>query len=717
MASIADRQRDDFPRFLGEVHDAMRRVDPIHLAAMIIGWGTMGAVGPEGTTGRTMIAGIEQHHLELLLALLLMLPRAEWGARPPVPADVQSVVDALQGLADAFHQRRYKEAEQERSDQQRMVLMLQEQLRLHTQVVRNWGYESDVRAISRSLFSPLDERLRPRHGFGASDLMITVEALEQIVQGRLNRRFAILKRVFSQKSIRQCVRVYYRDYPGITGDPDDFLAIIPKDASLDAVRSKLLAHADLSLAGLMLVEPAEVAETCGIPEATVQRALNAISHEPGSLTEVNPDFVFMANPVWTAPGIRIGTSYFMPMPHVLFSFIIPCMRGLCDTPDLKRALEERRAAFLEEQVEAGVRKAFPKTTIVPRASWTHDGRQFETDVLVVCDRTLLIFEAKSASLTPEALRGAPDRVRRHVEDLVVAPAVQSARLVDVIHRAQSGDAACTAALAHLPFDPKAIDQIARVSVTLDDFSVLATSETELQAVGWIPDGVRLAATLNLADLNVIFDILERPLFVIDYLIERERLQRSILVVGDELDHLGLYLETAFNFAGFEQEKGSLMVSGMSAPIDHYYTSRDAGIRVPKPSFKLHPYFRDLLGQLEERERPGWTTLGRALLHLCDAAEQKRLVAALETARTTVMRDFRKPGHQSTLVVQPPAPRDTIGLFHVFTKRAQTDPRDVAAQIAAEAMQESGLKRCVAILRSVEEWESPYRFAAIMTAAT
>src|SRR4051794_38503568 len=45
MASIADRQRDDFPRFLGEVHDAMRRVDPIHLAAMIIGWGTMGAVG------------------------------------------------------------------------------------------------------------------------------------------------------------------------------------------------------------------------------------------------------------------------------------------------------------------------------------------------------------------------------------------------------------------------------------------------------------------------------------------------------------------------------------------------------------------------------------------------------------------------------------------------------------------------------------------------
>lgn len=716
LSQIAVRQVADFPVILGRIEATLRRVSPIHLAAMIIGWGMIGPVGPEGT-GETLIRGIDQHHLEILLALVLVVPFKDWGERPPVPEDVEKTVNDLKELAEAFHQRRYDQLSQERSREQQVILSLQEKLRLHTQVVRNWGYESDVRRISASLFGPLDDALRKRHGFSASDLIEVVTALEKIIQRRLNERLRVLRKVFAQKTVRQCVRIYYRDYPGVEGDAEQFLSKIAKHVSLDAVRFMLLAHADLSLATLMLVRVDEVARLAtSIEPKTIRLVLDKLSKEPGALSDISPDFLFMDNPIWTAPGIKMGDdSYFTPMPQVVFSFVFLVFRQLCDTQELKAALEIRRAKFLEAETEATVRSAFPGATVCPGAKWSLDGEQFEADVLVFCDRTLLIFEAKSAALTPQALRGAPDRVKRHVNDLIVAPAVQSARLMQTIKDAVRGHRGSAVALAHLPFDPKAIDQIARVSVTLDDFSILATNEAELREAGWVPSDVEPAPTLNLADLQVITDILEEPLFIIDYLIERERLQKSVLVFGDELDHLGLYLETAFNFGEVEEQKPSLILTGMSGPIDRYYTSRDAGVVIRKPGVKLHPYFRQLLNMLQSRARPGWTTIGRALLHLGNLHEQRKIVGALEVARRTVTREFRETGHKSTVVIRPPAPRDTLGLFHIYTNRSPNDPKDASSQIAAEAMEESGLRCCVTVLRSVEDWNSPYRAVAIMQA--
>ncbi|WP_447412374.1 hypothetical protein, partial [Clostridium perfringens] len=88
--------------------------------------------------------------------LALTLPSTEWGDEPADPVDIQLAVDTIRELAEAFQGRRYL-AFSALTDKAVMALTaLQERLRLHTQVVHNWGYYSAVLRISRDLYGSLD---------------------------------------------------------------------------------------------------------------------------------------------------------------------------------------------------------------------------------------------------------------------------------------------------------------------------------------------------------------------------------------------------------------------------------------------------------------------------------------------------------------------------------------------------------------------------------
>lgn len=467
--------------------------------------------------------------------------------------------------------------------------------------------------------------------------------------------------------------------------------------------------------GYMTVTPAAIAELAAIPIKSVVLILDALSLEPGELSERDPECLFLNNPVCRRPGIKIGSGFLFALPQAIFSFIFQIMRDLCAKEPLKAALSKRRAAYLESQLVSIVRTVLPKAIIAENVKWSWEGAQYETDLLALTDMTLLIGEAKSAALTDQALRGAPDRVRRHVRELIVAPAEQSARLATILRAARKGDAKARAAVAHFPFRPDEIHEIARLSVTLEDVSVLAALEDDLKAAGWAPMDLDLAPTLNLADLCCVADILNSPLQFLHYFVERARLQKAIALHGDELDLLALYLKTGFNFSAFEEEADGIAISGMSAPIDHYYTSRDAGARVRKPTAELSPYIRSVISHLETRAVKGWTTLGLAVLRLGSLEEQRRIDQGLETLRRSVPKEFRDPKHRSAIVVTPPRRDQLVGIFHVHTRRNSQNHREVIAQLAAEVMETQGRDRCIGFVRIVEDWTvAPYQLAGIFT---
>ncbi len=463
-------------------------------------------------------------------------------------------------------------------------------MRLHTQFVRNWGYYGDVVSICGELYAPLDDELRRLHGFAASELLATaawlVRSLEEKMTARMNR----MRRFIRERSIPRIVRRYFAVMTEIDGDPESFLRAISSWATPEGVIAELMGHADVQLPRFMLASASEVASSLGVSEDAAARILSALSLRPGALAGREVDHFLLENPIWRAPGLKVGDEYFFAMPQSIFSHIHEIMRDLFSDQHAHLRLSERRSRYLEEKARATLARVLPGAAFRPNYLWRSGSQEFETDLIVTLDRTVLIVECKSAALSRAGLRGAPDRVKRHVRELVVDPSIQSARLASQIRAGVAGDTSAAAGLPDLGVPIASIRTVVLVSVTLDDFSVLASSELDLRSAGWVPDGLDLALTLNISDLLVVADVLDQAALFIHYFSERERFQKSVAVFGDELDFLGFYLSTGFNVGQLESKDTRLAITGMSAPLDQYYASRDAGVRLAKPKPRLCAYF-------------------------------------------------------------------------------------------------------------------------------
>ena len=384
---------------------------------------------------------------------------------------------------------------------------------------------------------------------------------------------------------------------------------------------------------------------------------------------------------------------------------------LCEAAGLNERLEKVRAFFLETKLAEALKKALPSATIKTGVKWTVDGQQFETDVLGVVDRVVLIAEAKSHHLTPEGLRGAPARMKRHVQDLILEPSLQSARLESLIAVAQAGDVSATALMSDLGIQPRSVDHVMRISVTLDDFGVLSSAERDFKEVGWIPNAHLLAPTMHIADLICITDILDNPLLLLHYLSERTYLQKTFKLFGDELDFLGLYLSSGFNLGHLEkkfQNDGDLIsLSGLSGPIDRYYNSRDAGVKRPKPKAKIGPLYQSIVERLTARHPEGWTTIGIHLLGSASFEEQWSVESQLNALRETVRKDFLKPDHLNSLHIRPPQNRKASIIFYLFPETLRASRREAMEQLANQAMDEPSCNACVVFGRCIEHWDVPY----------
>lgn len=697
---------DEFPKALERFGKLFRDRDPLGLIASISRYSLMGFVTDEGVF-RKPSGDIEQHHVELLQAIMMTVPCNEWGKNPPTADVMQVLHDETPKLANTFLFQRLL-AEGKVSDERAKTLAsLQVRIRFHTQAVRNWGYFSAVNRITKELHEPLNAAFVEKLGFGISDLIDVMAALVKASEKQGYEHSTTLAKVLQGKTIPQMVRLYYKHVPHLIGDPEKLIATFPQGVTRDGVMSFIIQHFDLRLADRATFTPDEIAPLAGRTASVVEKVLRSVSRPPGGLAGENPDCLFLSNPIWTAPGIDLGDRFFFAIPQVVQSHINAIVQGLAERAGLTDQLQSRRARYLESKLEEILTKALPGAAVTSGVKWEIAGEQGETDVLVVLDRIVIIAEAKSHRLTPEALRGAPERMKKQVKDLIVGPSLQSARLEGFIEAAKAGDEAADAVMKTLGIDAVKVDRIIRFSLTLDDFSVLSSAEPDLKAVGWVPNDHHLAPTVLLADLECIVDILDSPLLFIHYLSERNYFQKAFDLLGDELDFLGLYLDTGFNLAGIEGHAGVFSLVGMSAPIDRYYVSRDAGIQLSKPKARVQPYYRAIIDRLTERRPTGWTMAGLHLLSSADPAEQRKIESGVNKLRWMGRKNFRDPKHINSLVVQPPLKRKAKVVFYVFPEVQRANLQTNSEDLVAEALHESEHESCVLFARCLDEWDRPY----------
>jgi hypothetical protein len=208
LLGLAEKQSEEFSKLLQTALDQLKQKYPPLLIAIVASYSLQAGVTDNGDI-QAFNADMMQHHVEVLQALALTLPAEEWGAEPATGEDVSAAMTTQKSLADAFYFRRFSILQNEQDEQARAVISMQEKLRLYTQAVRNWGSFSQVVRIVKELYAPLDDALRARKGFSATDLITTAEHMVKMLEERTNERFRWLHRVFREHKPRKIVQAYY----------------------------------------------------------------------------------------------------------------------------------------------------------------------------------------------------------------------------------------------------------------------------------------------------------------------------------------------------------------------------------------------------------------------------------------------------------------------------------------------------------------------------
>lgn len=326
--------------------------------------------------------------------------------------------------------------------------------------------------------------------------------------------------------------------------------------------------------------------------------------------------------------------------------------------------------------------------------------------MVRVDSHLILIEAKSHSISWEALRGAPGRAKKHVQEILLAPSKQSLKLKERIFQVLKDPEKQDSLLPKFPIDLKQVRTILRLSVTLEDFATLQTMIHHTKKAGWIPEKHEIAPCMLLADLEIVFDILKTTPEKIHYLKRRAELEANADYKGDELDLLGLYLKTGFNIGEAEFDGTHLLLTEISKPIDVYFEALEEKVYLEKPHIKLNKWWIDICQKIQDRELYQWSDIANILLNV-SYNEQEQLLNKFKTITKNVHKNWRVKNHLCSIIMTPHKHRkDALAIF-AFKEQHKDKRYDGMENIASQIFAEAHIDRCLIIGINIDKMHYPY----------
>ena len=713
IEGFAKNSEKKYREALSELREILRKHHPLLLLSHMSYYGLR--VSVDETSGITKLDSDSElfpFHVEMLQALSLQIEPDELSGEPCWPDVLTRVWDQLKMLCDSHNYRQFDPAGMDMPDDKKAIALAQWLMRGGTQAVRNWGYHSQVKRIARELYCPFDAQMLEYRGFSASDVVDVFEELIAEVEARQTAHintFANLLR--SSGNDRRVLVQNYHELLGLDEkQAEQFVERLNvEDRPLTDVGAMLIAHYDLRLHDVFTFLASDLAESLGQDEARVRVILDEYTLAWGELSEYETEHLHLSNPVWEKPLVMLGDGkYFCALPTNFFSFVIPCMEAVLSP--FAAEVSDRRAEYLESKVCEIVEGRFPGSSIKRSFKWAEDGTNYETDVIAFIDSFALVIECKSGKVTPPALRGAPDRLRKHIQELLIEPNAQSLRLKRRLEFLISHPKMEDPIRDNIGYDLGKVHKVVRVSVCLESFGLIQSSLKRLEETGWLPADFVPCPTMNLADFETVFDLLEHPVQILHYLMKREAIEESVGYLANEPNLLGLYLSTLLDI-GDSVDGAEVMLTDLSAPVDTYYNSLDAGVKLEKPRPGISPLFSSIFSQLEQRGVARWTEIGVAL-NMFSPHDQRRITKMLARIEKQVHRHWRRQGHKNS-VIRIPSRASSYALAYVMFKNGNAHERwKFMKHAAATALEFDHVQTVVVIGKNIDQDDAAYHAIAL-----
>lgn len=278
----------------------------------------------------------------------------------------------------------------------------------------------------------------------------------------------------------------------------------------------------------------------------------------------------------------------------------------------------------------------------------------EIDVLVELGDTLLVVEAKSATLPVSGRRGGESLIQ-HLKKNLARAAVQGERARQAVLDPASAEFLDDRGQP-VSLLAASVREVHPIVVTLDDLSVVTPVIWQLVGTRVMPEGVTVPWAVNRHDLQTICELVDLPAQLVHFLRRRARLnQLGGRVASDELDWFSLYLH---NSLYFEEDQDDELVSyaSMTDRFDAYFLARQRGDpSVPRPAQQLGSQTRKVLEFLDTHRPPGAMAAACSLLDIATASREEMLdeltdLRRLAGRRGRVQRSMRLVTHPYTLML-------------------------------------------------------------------
>lgn len=333
----------------------------------------------------------------------------------------------------------------------------------------------------------------------------------------------------------------------------------------------------------------------------------------------------------------------------------------------------------------------------------------ETDFVMSVDRSIAIFEAKSASITQPARRGAEGRLKRTIEEILVEPSRQSGRLEKLI-KASPDPIILANREQEIEIGGTDLRQVIRLNVTFDTLGPLSACSARLKECGFLRESEDIAPTMSIFELETVLKILPDQVSRIHYLRRRSEIEKSAYFDADELDLLSMYLDNAFCLPELENDQRGFSIYGWSERIAYEFSERKPREQ-RKLTVKRSPLWRKLIKVLENRRDPGWTRFGYHLSNIPFHAQFKATKIKQEVQKLARKRGAGKSAYSGihassssddpALVICAGHRVSDMGVYACATEGSQTVLRDLTTNEALVVYWDSDLK------------DGAYRFIATM----
>jgi hypothetical protein len=612
---------DDFQRTLAELVEETTGVDSLEFlarAAMMVIINQLNQSKPEDKSD------LQLFQLEIIQALALSRRHIASDPNTDHPAVTERIANLIRQNAQAYQdQAKSKVSSNPIENRRQEILNL---IQRWTLAVRGARQGFQTRHYAAELAAAVNDSFRHYYGCDATEVVTALSTIISICESRIKAHMDDMRSWMMRRSARKgMLEAFIRNL-----DPNEKAEVTSRASTVLHDQQQLFALLwnvnEQRWAKLFRFTYVELVETAPADQRqAIISVLMQLSLPFGGITEADLQHLHLDNPIRRKPLIRLDDRNFCCVgPQILGVHFAEIIETLCEkVPKLKRAAEKARADWLEARLGSIVRKFLPHADVREQVKWSDDGGAtiWESDLVAIIDKTVLIFEAKSAKLSGPARRGALSSLKDALNKLVIAPSEQSQRLKERILGA-NGPLSFTTGQGPLIIEAKDVRDVVRVNIVHDTVGPLSSHWPQLKQAGFVPEDADIAPTMSVFDLETVFELLPREVERCHYLARRGELERNATYIADELDLLALYSTTRFNIGEDEFDGSNLALYGLSKTLKYIHNANQ-GVRLSAPSAATSEFWANILNALEATRPVGWTRFGHRLLNV-HISQQKQI---------------------------------------------------------------------------------------------